>query len=94
MQGGWVCILTNKPRGTLYTGVTADLERRLAEHRSGAGSAFVRRYNLHCLVFAEHHASIEHAIQRETSLKRWLREWKIDLIETVNPEWRDLSRGF
>ncbi len=85
MQYGWVYILTNEPLGTLCTGVTADLERRLAERRSGVGSAFVRRYNLHRLVFAEHHANIEQAIQRETSLKRWQREWKTDLIETANP---------
>jgi len=94
MQGGWVYILTNKPGGTLYIGVTADLERRLAEHRSGAGSAFVRKYNLHRLVFAEHHAGIEQAIQRETSLKRWPRAWKTELIEAMNPQWRDLSGGF
>ena len=93
MQGGWVYILTNKPGGTLYIGVTADLERRLAEHRSGVGSAFVRKYNLHRLVFAEHHARIEQAIQRETNLKRWPRAWKTELIEAMNPPWQDLFGG-
>jgi putative endonuclease len=94
MQGGWVYILTNKPWGTLYIGVTNDLERRLQEHRDGGGSRFVRRYNLHRLVFVEQHARIDVAIQRETSLKRWLREWKTDLISARNPEWADLSRSW
>jgi len=94
MQGGWVYILTNKPWGTLYIGVTNDLERRLEEHRTGGGSSFARRYNLHRLVFVEHHARIEQAIQRETSMKRWLREWKTDLITARNPGWADLSMSW
>ena len=91
MQGGWVTILTNKAWGTLYIGVTNDLSRRLNEHRTGGASSFTRRYNLHRLVFVEHHARIELAIQRESSTKRWPREWKTDLITAQNPEWADLT---
>jgi putative endonuclease len=88
--GGWVYILTNKPHGTLYLGVTADLERRVWEHRTGTGSRFSHRYNLSRLVWLERHEEILQAIQRETSLKRWTRAWKIALIEKDNPEWLDL----
>jgi putative endonuclease len=90
MQGGWIYILTNRPNGTLYIGVTADLARRVWEHRQGIGSAFTKRYRLTRLVFAEQHATIATAIQRETSLKRWPRAWKIALIEGQNPDWSDL----
>ena len=90
MPGGWVYILTNRPNGTLYIGVTNDLARRMWEHRQGTGSAFARKYYLHRLVHAEPHDDIQTAIQRETSLKRWPRAWKLALIETHNPEWADL----
>jgi putative endonuclease len=91
MKGGWVYILTNKPRGTLYIGVTADLPRRLEEHRLSLRPSFAARYNLDKLVWCEFIEDIAVAIQRETSIKRWLRAWKIELIERSNPEWRDLS---
>jgi putative endonuclease len=71
MRGGWVYILTNRPNGTLYIGVTDDLVRKLEEHRSGFGSKFVQRYYLKRLVYAAQHEDIQTAIQRETSLKRW-----------------------
>ena len=90
MPGGWVYILANRPNGTLYIGVTNDLARRVWEHRQGTGSAFTRKYYLHRLVYAEPHDDIRTAIQRETSLKRWPRAWKLALIETHNPEWADL----
>ena len=90
MAGGWVYILTNKPDGTLYIGVTSDLPRRIWEHRSGAVAGFTRRYNLKRLVWMEAHETIDAAIRREKSLKRWPRAWKCDLILRTNPDWRDL----
>ncbi len=90
MDGGWLYILTNRPNGTLYIGVTNDLARRIWEHREGRGSAFARKYYLRHLVYAERHDDIRNAIQRETSLKRWPRAWKVALIEKQNPEWADL----
>jgi putative endonuclease len=90
VKPGYVYIMTNKLRGTLYIGVTADLVRRASEHRQRTGGKFARKYNLDKLVWWEAHDDIAVAIQRETSLKRWLREWKIALIEKQNPEWIDL----
>jgi putative endonuclease len=89
-MGGWIYIMTNRRNGTLYIGVTSDLARRVWVHREGTGSSFVRRYNLTRLVYAEHHADIRAAIQRETSLKRWPRAWKVRLLAAENPEWIDL----
>jgi len=88
-MSGWVYILSNRLDGTLYVGVTADLARRVREHKSGM-VRFTHRYNLHRLVYAEPHEDIRIAIQRETSIKRWPRQWKINLIVSINPEWRDL----
>jgi putative endonuclease len=82
--------MTNKANGTLYIGVTTDLPFRVAQHRNGTGSAFCRRYNLDKLVYAEEHATVIEAIAREKAMKAWKRDWKIELIEKANPEWRDL----
>src|SRR4051812_26692210 len=90
-RGGWTYIMTNKPQGVLYVGVTADLAARVDQHRQGKGSAFCRRYNLIRLVHAEPHATIEEAIVREKALKAWKRDWKVSLIEAANPDWCDLS---
>ena len=90
-RGGWTYLMTNRPRGVLYVGVTADLPERLAQHRDGTGSAFCRRYNLRRLVLAEEHATIADAIAREKSLKNWHRQWKIELVERANPGWDDLA---
>jgi putative endonuclease len=90
MQGGWVYILTNKPNGTLYVGVTADIARRIYEHREGLIDGFSKRYGLKRLVYAEHHDRIELAIQRESTIKHWPRAWKANLILAENPTWRDL----
>jgi putative endonuclease len=89
-KGGWTYILTNKPRGVLYVGVTSDLAARVEQHRRGDGSAFCRRYHLTRLVHAEEHATIEEAIAREKALKAWQRAWKIRLVEEGNPMWGDL----
>ena len=90
MRGGWVYIMTNRPRGVLYIGVTATLPSRVHQHRNGKGSAFCKRYKLTRLVYAEQHASIQDAIAREKAMKAWKRDWKIELIEQGNPQWLDL----
>jgi len=91
MTGGWVYIMTNRPNGTLYVGVTADLPRRVHEHRTGEIVGFTKRYELKCLVYAERHEDIREAIQREKAIKGWRRAWKVRLIHGANPEWKDLS---
>jgi putative endonuclease len=90
MRGGWTYIMTNRARGVLYIGVTADLAARVAQHRRGEGSAFCARYRLARLVLADWHDTIDDAIRREKLLKTWKREWKIELIESANPQWVDL----
>src|SRR5689334_3184388 len=85
MRGGWVYIMTNKPNGTLYIGVTNDLPRRVYQHREGLVPGFTRTYGLTRLVYAEQHEDIRTAIQRETSLKRWRRAWKVRLFAAQNP---------
>ena len=89
-MGGWVYIMTNRPFGTLYVGVTNDIARRAWEHRQGAGSKFASRYRLTRLVYMEQHKDIRDAINRETRLKHWPRMWKLNLIEGQNPLWDDL----
>ena len=88
---GYVYILASDRNGTLYIGVTANLNQRLAQHKSKSAEAFTKRYNVTRLVYCELHDAIEDAITREKALKKWNRAWKIDLIEKTNPEWRDLS---
>ncbi|MGB3543546.1 GIY-YIG nuclease family protein, partial [Rubrivirga sp.] len=78
-------ILASDRNGTLYTGVTNDLNRRVIEHRSGEGSKFVARYGVTRLVWFEEHSDIEEAILREKRIKRWARAWKLELIEAGNP---------
>ncbi|WP_193184007.1 GIY-YIG nuclease family protein [Nisaea sediminum] len=85
-----VYILANMPRGTLYIGVTSDLPRRVAQHQSGHIPGFTARYGVKRLVYFELHDRMGDAIQRERQLKAWRRAWKIELVETVNLEWRDL----
>ncbi|WP_306093592.1 GIY-YIG nuclease family protein [Qipengyuania flava] len=82
--------MSNRKDGVLYIGVTADLSRRIVQHREGKGSAFCRRYGLTRLVYAEEHDSIGDAIAREKAMKAWKRAWKIELIEGLNPAWDDL----
>ncbi|MCB5425802.1 GIY-YIG nuclease family protein [Altererythrobacter sp. CC-YST694] len=86
----WTYILANKPKGVLYIGVTADLARRMMQHRAGIGSAFCRKYGIQRLVHAEEHGDIHAAIAREKAMQAWKRAWKIELIETANPGWDDL----
>ncbi len=89
-KGGWVYIMTNRPNGTLYTGVTSHLARRAWEHRDGVVDGFTKRYGLKCLVYAERHDEIYSAIQREKTMKHWPRAWKVRLILADNPNWDDL----
>ncbi len=82
--------MTNKPRGTLYVGVTNDLVRRVWEHHEGVVDGFTLRQKLKMLVYYEEHATVPLAIQREKNIKHWVRHWKIELIEGLNPKWADL----
>lgn len=86
----YVYILASRRNGTLYIGVTNDLARRVWEHREGIGSKFTSRYKVHSLVYAERFDDIDRAIQREKTMKTWPRQWKLNVIEAGNPDWRDL----
>ncbi len=86
----YVYIMSNRPNGTIYVGVTNDLIRRDYQHRTNAVPGFTSRYNLKTLVFWEEHATSINAIQREKTLKHWVRAWKVELIEKNNPDWKDL----
>ena len=90
MKNYYVYIITNKPNGTLYLGMTNDLIRRGYEHRNGLIDGFTKKYNLKRLVYFEVFNLVEDAILREKRLKKWNRQWKIDLIEKANPNWNDL----
>ncbi len=82
--------MTNKPSGVLYIGVTNDLIRRVYEHKNHLVKGFTEKYNLESLVWFEQTDDINSAITREKQLKNWHRQWKIDLIEKLNPNWDDL----
>lgn len=90
MSYAWFYIMASAPYGTLYVGVTSDLVRRAWEHRSDALPGFTRQYGVKILVYFEGHDDINAAIQREKRLKKWQRDWKIELIERDNPHWSDL----
>jgi putative endonuclease len=92
-KGGWVYMMTNRPGGVLYIGVTSDLIRRASEHRAGEIDGFTKRYELKRLVYFERHDDIRDAISREKILKKWNRAWKDELIATTNPGWNDLYEG-
>ena len=86
----YVYMLGSRPRGTLYIGVTGDLVRRVWEHRSGVVPGFTRRYGVSRLVWFEVFDDVNAATQREKTMKHWLRAWKIALVESASPTWRDL----
>jgi putative endonuclease len=90
MCQGYVYILASKKNGTLYIGVTTDLAARIFAHRNGTGSVFTKKYGVKILVWYETYDMVTDAIQRETTLKHWLRKWKLELIEKTNPNWDDL----
>ena len=83
-------MLCSKRNGTLYTGVTSDLAKRIYEHRNNLVDGFTKKYNVHRLVWYEIHESAESAITREKQIKKWKRAWKLKLIEQTNPKWIDL----
>jgi putative endonuclease len=93
MKSYGVYILTNHSR-TLYIGVTNNLRRRIFEHKTKLNPGFTSKYNIDQLVYYEHFSSIRRAIAREKQLKGWRRSRKIELIESMNPHWDDLSDGF
>ena len=86
----WVYIVTDGPYGTLYIGFTGDLFRRSYEHREGLHEGHAKKYGLKILVWYEEYKDVEAAIAREKQLKKWKRDWKINLIKKFNPTWRDL----
>jgi putative endonuclease len=88
-----VYILASKPFGTTYIGVTSDLITRLWQHRTGQTGGFTTRYTVHRLVRFEQFATMDQAITREKQLKNWHRQWKINLIQSENPDWHDLAPG-
>ena len=85
-----VYVLANKRNGTLYTGVTSALVKRIWEHKNNIIEGFTNKYGIHMLVWYELHESMESAIRREKAIKEWKRSWKIEVIERINPQWRDL----
>ncbi len=85
-----VYIMASKRNGTLYTGVTSNLVQRVWQHKNNLVEGFTKRYSIHTLVWYEVHETMESAIIREKSVKKWKRVWKQALIEKNNPEWRDL----
>jgi len=88
-----VYILAGDRNGTLYVGVTSDLTKRVWEHKNDLVPGFTKRYGVHDLVWYELHDSMESAISREKTIKEWKRQWKLELIERENPEWKDLYSG-
>ncbi len=94
MKTGYVYIMSNKNRTTFYIGVTNNIQRRVEEHRSATGSGFTKRYNCFHLMYFETIPGMMNAIKREKKLKTWHRQWKIDLIKTINPDLVDLAEGW
>ena len=86
----YVYIVASKKDGILYIGVTNNLKRRVQEHKQKINPGFTNRYNINTLVYYEIHSKILKAIKREKQLKKWKRKWKIELIESINPDWIDL----
>lgn len=90
MNEYYVYIMTNKSK-TLYIGMTNNLARRVYEHKNKLVDGFTKRYNITSLVYFETTSDVNSAIKREKQIKNWHRQWKINLINSMNPEWRDLS---
>lgn len=94
MNTYYIYILVSKRNGTLYIGMTNDLMRRVYEHKSGMIAGFTKKYSINNLVYFESTTDVNEAILREKRLKKWKRQWKIELIEKSNPDWQDLSEDF
>jgi putative endonuclease len=93
-KGGYVYMLASRKNGTLYIGVTANIVKRMDEHKAHSTAGFTSKYHVDQLVWCEEHETIESAIMREKQMKKWYRAWKIALIEKENPGWRDLTDDF
>ncbi len=91
MRDYYVYIMTNFTNTVLYVGMTNDLDRRVAEHKSGQREGFTKRYNINKLVYWESSTNVKDAIAREKQIKGWTRKKKKELVETMNPSWNDLS---
>ena len=87
-------ILASEKNGTLYVGVTSDLEKRIVEHKTKTFKGFTEKYDVNMLVYCDISNDVHEAIAREKQLKKWNRKWKLDLIEKSNPEWKDLSEDW
>jgi len=90
MKEFYVYILCNERNGTLYTGVTSNLLKRVYEHKNNLVDGFTKKYGVHLLAWYEVHESADSAIIREKQIKKWNRKWKLTLIESKNPDWKDL----
>lgn len=90
MKAGFVYIVASQRNGTIYTGSTNDLVKRIYQHRAGAVEGFTKEYGCNFLVWFEAHDDLQEARRREAQIKKWNRAWKLRLIEEVNPEWKDL----
>lgn len=90
----YVYMLASECYGTLYVGVTSNLVKRIWQHREGLADGFTKKHKVKQLVWFEMHEAIIEAITRENQIKRWNRAWKIRLIQSLNPEWRDLFEDF
>lgn len=93
MKNFFIYILASHKNGTIYIGVTSDLHRRIQQHKSGTADGFTKKYRVDRLVYFETTPDTYVALQREKQLKEWRRKWKLELIEKVNPEWRELAIG-
>jgi len=91
MKSYHIYILTNKPNGVLYIGITSNLEKRIWEHKNEIFAGFSKKYKTKMLVYFEEFNDVKLAIEREKNLKTWKRNWKIELIEKINPNWKDLA---
>ena len=92
-KAGYVYIMASRLNGTIYTGVTSDLPARVHQHRNGMIEGFTKKHGCKLLVWYEVHDELENARYRERQLKKWNRDWKLNLIEAANPEWIDLAIG-
>ena len=90
MRSYYVYILASKRNGTLYIGVTSDLKKRVYQHKNNLIDGFTKRYKVHHLVYFEETSDVRSALQREKHMKIWKREWKIRLVQQMNPDWDDL----
>ncbi len=90
----YVYILASQRNGTLYIGMTNDLQRRVFEHKTGVIKGFTQKYGVAMLIYFEEFQQVEQAIERENNLKKWKRAWKLKLIEKENPNWNDLAKDW